>query len=182
MLSLSVSCGQRNKGETIKDIYSYEILVGKTVSLSTDEMICVFRGDSIPTQLGAKYYFSKPYLFVLYLGAEWCNFCNLELFYQWDSMIDYLGRDRIGYCFIVKPRDDSELSVLIDALNDNYFSMPVFFDTQNSFYLNNRDLLSLSGPHIGFFIDSSSRILLSGNPFEESAIVNEIKRYLTLYK
>lgn len=180
MTFLSVSCGHKNRGEATIETCSYDILLGKTVNLSTDEMICVFDGDSIPPQIGAKHYLGKPFLFILYMGADQCNACNLELFYQWDSMIDYIGRDSIGYCFIVKPDVQSDLSVLIDALYDKYFSMPVFFDIHDSFNFNNYDILNLSGSQVGLFIDKSNSILLAGNPFKESTIVNQIKRYITI--
>lgn len=170
-----ISCGADSRK---KETSSYNKCIGKILNLATDSMVCVYNGEVIPARIGARYYSGKPYLFILYLSAEQCSICNLKQFYNWDSMMDFLERDRLGYCFIVQPDGKYSLDVLKDALNENYFSSPVFLDTEQAFEQVNKDLLIHVGSQAGFFIDSSGSVLMAGNPYKEDALINGIKRYM----
>lgn len=162
-----VACGSKTKTDD-KQMYQissieYDSLKGQSVIVSADRMISAYNGRILSNSQRAGFYPGKAYRVILYFGSGDCSTCALQQFYQWDGMMDHIGRDHVEYFYILRPDGNSELNLLVDALNQSYFSLPVLFDERGLFEQENVSL-GLLGSSVGFLTDSDGKILVAGNP------------------
>ena len=94
-------------------------------------------------------------------------------------MMDYVGRTNVEYYFIVQPDGKNDLIDLVQALNQNYFSHPVYFDESGSFEKANA-AFTCTGT-IGMLTKADGTILLSGNPMSSSGFIERVKQEIIIF-
>ena len=177
-LGIALLCSCEKKMKVVKN-ENYEQFAGKMIVMPTSRMKAVYNGEMV-AELPIKHFPSrKEYNFIMYIGADNCSICTLQRFYRWDDMMDYVGRTNVEYYFIVQPDGKNDLIDLVQALNQNYFSHPVYFDESGSFEKANA-AFTCTGT-IGMLTKADGTILLSGNPMSSSGFIERVKQELIIF-
>lgn len=100
---------------------------------------------------------------VIYVGSRGCTACRLKAFYVWDDFINMLDVNNIDFYFIVRPEKKETLRAMAEALDQTYFSHPVYLDADNAFMKAN-SFLPDKYTVTSFLIDRSGTILFDGDP------------------
>ena len=144
----------------------------RKVSIPFRELTGILHGNQIGRQ--ENHLFFKNNHFVHYIDQQECSICQMQAFYQWDDVIDAVGRNDVDYCFIVHPDKDTNLSRITAVLKENYFSRPVFIDQEGVFWKKNRALFEKGLCH-SFVLNADGDVIIEGNPMHSPAILQRMK-------
>ncbi len=111
-------------------------------------------------------------------GPSLCSMCLLKQYFLWDELIARLGEEEIDYLFLLEPRKEYTCDALAEALNEGYFSRPVFLDWTGVFAIKNK--LSTRTGSADILTDQNGVVLFVGDLRNEvrdfSRILRKIRR------
>lgn len=119
----------------------------------------------------------KPYCWIHYDSKALCSTCLLKQYYLWDELIDRLGEDLVEYVFVLEPRPDFTTDKLAEALNENYFSRPVYIDREDSFAVEN-GVQTKSGC-ADILIDKEGNVYLVGDIRNDVRMFDRAKKVIS---
>lgn len=177
----AVSCGNRtaktvgtDQSADVKSTVNTE-LTGMTIDLPLEKLHAVKDGKVISVEEWKAYYQEKEYSIIIYFGTGGCTVCEMKACHLWDDFIDEIDSDNVNYYFVSRPEDGTPLNVLAAVVNESYFSLPVFVDTENAFMDANNDLPAID-THTSFLLDKDGRVLFSGDAWENIATIKMLVR------
>lgn len=153
---------------------SASIVSDRKISIPLHDLTGILHGNVISRQENGLFFKSGHYTFVHYIDQEECSICQMQAFYQWDDVIDAIGRKDIDYCFIVYPDESISLPGITAVLSESYFSRPVFIDFEGVFWKRNKELFEKGLSH-SFVLNAEGVVIIEGNPQHKSSVLRQMK-------
>ena len=121
---------------------------------------------------------NKSFYLIHFDVPSLCSMCLLKQYYLWDELIAQLGEEEVEYLFLLEPRKEYTCESLAEALNEGYFSRPVFLDWTGVFTVRNR--LSTHMGSADILTDQNGVVLFVGDLRNDvrdySRILRKIRR------
>lgn len=153
---------------------SASIVSDRKIAIPIHELTGILHGNEMRRQENGLFFRKGHYTFVHYIDQKECSICQMQAFYQWDDVIDAIGREDIDYCFIVYPDKDIKLQGITAVLSESYFSRPVFIDFEGIFWKENKELFEKGLCH-SFVLNAEGTIIIEGNPQYDPSILQQMK-------
>lgn len=119
----------------------------------------------------------KDYCMIHYDASRLCGPCLLRQYYLWDELIIHLGEENVSYLFVLEPAETVTYDVLSEALNDKYFSQPVYLDPNG--LLRRGNVLKLRSGSIDILTDRDGKVLLVGDLRNNHRFYYKLEREIT---
>lgn len=133
------------------------------VIIPYDQMTAVLHGEIISDASGEILSRSNKYKLLRYIDEDECSICQIKSLYQWDEIMDLIGRERLDLLLIICPGDSLMVSATLSVLQQYYFSYPVWFDEASRFTEVNIKLCQ-SHRRKCFLIDPEGNLVYCGDP------------------
>lgn len=150
----------------------YPWLETKEIRFPTEPIPSLYEGVVSPRNISDRE--DKEYCLIHYDASMLCGICLLRQYYLWDELILQLGEERIAYLFMLEPTENASYEKMAGALNERYFSRPVFLD-QHGWFKNENGLNPRAGS-LDILTDRNGKIILVGNLRNNHRFFYRIKR------
>lgn len=157
-----ISCKQKGTIDTTESIVKE--WKGKKIVFPDDVYFTIQGSDTVSFSD-----WDKQYKILVYVDSVGCTSCKLKI-EKWKKFIEYLEPimgEKIGYLFFFHPQRFG-IKTLKAELYANEFLTPVCFDSNDK--LNKANNFSKESDFQTFLLDRDDRVLVVGNPINNSAI------------
>lgn len=114
-----------------------------------------------------------PLIWVHFDSEELCGTCILRQYYLWDDILNQVNfGDILNVFFILEADNQWTLVELQDALNEYYFSQPVYVDFNHEF--KHRNGIEVKGS-MDYLIDSMGNVIMMGDIRNDERFIRKMK-------
>lgn len=138
-----------------------------------DRMIAILQGEILSENISMKFCQNDKFKLLRFINENECSICQIKSLYQWDEVMDLIGKDRLDLLLIIRPEKSLEVTTILSILQKNYFSYPVWIDTNSCFYEANTKLCQTIR-ETSILIDPTGNLCYIGNPLLSEAAIKKI--------